>query len=257
MGLALITGASSGIGAELATQFARHGYDLVIAAEDDGIHAAAERLAETATDVVPVQVDLRTRAGVEELYRRATEGGRSLDAAALNAGVASSPDFVHSDLEDDLSVIDLNVRGTVVLAKLILRDMARRDTGKLLFTSSIVAMMPGSYQAIYGASKAFIQSLAAALQDELRNTGVTVTSLMPGPTDTDFFRRAGMENTLLSRHRTEDPAAVAEQGFHALMRGDRQVVAASPITKLTGIVLRLLPDPVKAAMDRVGARPRR
>lgn len=255
MGLALITGASSGIGYALAVQFARHGYDLVIAAEDDGIQAAADRLSRVGTDVVPVQVDLRTRAGVEQLYRRVADQGRPLDIAALNAGVGSSPNFVDSDLDDDLSVVDLNVRGAVLLAKFVLRDMERRNAGKVLFTSSIVSMMPGSYQAVYAASKAFIQSFAAALRDELRNTGVTVTSLMPGATDTAFFRRAGMENTFMARHLTESPADVAEQGFDALMRGDRQVVAASPVTKLSGVALRFLPDPVKGAIDRVLARP--
>ncbi len=255
MGLALVTGASSGIGFELAKRFAERGYDLVVAAEDEDIRAAATALSGSGTDVRPVRVDLRTPEGVEKLYGQTTEGGRQLDAAALNAGVGRGESFVDSDLSDQLSVVDLNVRSTVHLAKLLLADMARRDSGKLLFTSSIAAMMPGSYQTVYNASKSFIQSFAEALQDELRNTGVTVTSLMPGPTDTNFFRRAGLENTWMGRMRKDDPAKVAEQGFDALMRGDRKVVAESLTTKVMGIANRFLPDSVKAAADRVLAQP--
>lgn len=256
MGLALITGASSGIGFELATQFAEHGYDLVVAAEDDGIQAAATQLSGLGTDVRPVQVDLRYSNGVEELYRQATDGGRQLDAAALNAGMGAGKSFVDSDLDADLSIVDLNVRSNVHLAKLILLDMVRRDAGKLLFTSSIAAMMPGPYQSVYNASKSFIQSFAEALQDELRKTAITVTSLMPGPTDTNFFRRAGQaDNTRMGRMSKDDPATVAKQGFDALMSGERKVVAESLTTKIMGITNRLLPDSVKAAANRVLAKP--
>jgi uncharacterized protein len=256
MALALITGASSGIGLELAKQFAQHGFDLVIAAEDDGIHSAASELADFHTDVRPVQVDLRTADGVETLYRGTIDGGRQLDAAALNAGRGAGQSFVDSDLEDNLSIVDLNVRSTVHLSKLILPDMVRRNAGKLLFTSSIAATMPGPYQSVYNASKSFIQSFAEALQDELRRTGVTVTSLMPGPTDTNFFRRAGQaDNTRMGRMPKDDPAKVAMQGFEALMSGDRKVVAESLSTKLIGVTNRFLPDSVKAAANRVLAAP--
>ncbi len=256
MGLALITGASSGIGLQLAKQFAQHGYDLVIACDDDDVQAAAAELSGFNTEVTPVQVDLRTPDGVERLYRRATEGDRHLDAAALNAGVGTGRSFVDSTLEDNLSIVDLNVRSTVHLARLILPDMVHRDAGKVLFTSSIAAMMPGPYQSVYNASKSFIQSFAEALQDELRRTAVTVTSLMPGPTDTNFFRRAGQaDNTRIGRTPKDDPAKVARQGFEALMNGDRKVVAESLKTKIIGATNRLLPDSVKAAANRVLAEP--
>ena len=168
MGLAAITGASSGIGLELAKLFAQDGYNLVVAAEDDGIQAVAGTLSELGVDVRPVQIDLRTPEGVEKLYQQATAEGQ-LDAAALNAGVGQGGSFIDSDLDDNLDIIDLNVRSTVHLAKLILPDMVRRNTGKLLFTSSIAATMPGPYQSVYHASKSFVQSLAEALQDELRD----------------------------------------------------------------------------------------
>lgn len=253
--MALVTGASSGIGLEIAKQFAEHGYDLVVAAEDDDIHTAAATLSGPGTDVRAVQVDLRTPDGVEKLYQQATGDGRQLDAATLNAGVGRGESFVDSDLNDNLSVVDLNVRSTVHLSKLVLADMVPRGSGKLLYTSSIAAMMPGSYQAVYNASKSFIQSFAEALQDELRNTGVSVTSLLPGPTDTNFFRRAKLENTRMGRMPKDDPAEVAKQGFDALMRGDRKVVAESMTTKIMGVANRFLPDSVKAAADRVLAEP--
>lgn len=253
--LALITGASSGIGLELARQFAREGYDLVVAAEDDAIHDVPAALASYGVAVHPVQVDLRTAEGVEHLFSSATEGGRELSAAALNAGVGRGDMFLNSELEDDLSVVDLNVRSTVHLAKLVLRDMANRNRGRVLFTSSVASMMPGSYQTVYNASKSFVQSFVRALQDELRNTPITVTALLPGPTDTNFFDRAKLRGTPVGEMPKDDPAEVARQGYEALMRGDRQVVAESVMSKAMGAMLRVLPDPVKAAGNRLLSAP--
>jgi short-subunit dehydrogenase len=255
MALALITGASSGIGFELAKQFAQDGYDLVVAADDDEIHAAATTLKASGVDVAPVQVDLRKPKGVEKLYQQATAGGRHLDAAALNAGTGQGGKFVDAPLEAHLNIVDLNVRSTVHLAKLVLTDMASRDSGKLLLTSSVVSMMPGPYQSIYNASKSFVQSFAEALQDEMRDTGVTVTALLPGPVDTNFFNRSDQLNTLMGRIAKDDPAKVAEQGYQALKRGRGQVVASSLTSKLMGASNRILPDSVKSAANRLIARP--
>jgi uncharacterized protein len=249
--LALITGASSGIGFELARQFAQHGYDLVVAADDDGIHDVPKRLEEFGSAVQAVQVDLRTPDGVEHLFDSATGGGRRLSAAALNAGVGRGDMFLKSELSDDLSVVDLNVRSTVHLAKLVLREMANYGDGKVLFTSSVAAMMPGSYQAVYNASKSFVQSFAEALRDELRDSSITVTALMPGATDTNFFRRAQMIDTALGRMPKDDPAKVARRGFDALMRDDQKVVASSVMSKALGFSLRILPDRAKAVVNRV------
>ncbi|MCK0174023.1 MULTISPECIES: SDR family oxidoreductase [Mycobacteriaceae] len=255
--LALITGASSGIGLELAKSFARDGYDLVIAADEADIHVAAQQLSEYSVAVAPVEVDLRSAEGVVELYRTATAGGRALDAAALNAGVGRAGRFVDGNLDDDMSIIDLNVRSTVHLARLILGDMVDRGSGRVLFTSSTVAAIPGSHQSMYNASKSFVQNFAEALHDEMRDTGVTVTSLMPGPVDTRFFDRAKMRNTLLGAFLPkDDPADVARHGYEALMRGERRVVAASPMSKALGAVDMVLPDPVKARMNRLIAKPR-
>jgi short-subunit dehydrogenase len=254
-GTALVTGASSGIGFEVAKLFADDGYDLVIAADDEAIHASADKLASTGVRIQPVQVDLRSADEVGRLYRSAVGDGRRLAAAALNAGVGRAGPFVDGDLDTDLSIVDLNVRSTVHLAKLILVDMVGRGSGKVLFTSSISSTMPGSQQTIYNASKSFVQSFAEALHDEMRDSGVTVTSLMPGPTETNFFRRANMLDTVIGRMPKDDPADVAKQGYVALMRGDRKVVAASPLSKGVGLANRVLPDSVKAVASRLISTP--
>jgi short-subunit dehydrogenase len=250
-GLALVTGASSGIGFELAKLFAGDGYDLVVAADEDSIEFCADKLRAAGVDVRAVQVDLRKPEDVDRLYRTATGDGRPLAAAALNAGSGRVGPFIDGDLDDDLGIVDLNVRSTVQLAKLVLVDMARQGSGKVLFTSSIVAGMPGWNQSMYNASKSFVRSFAEALHDEMRATGVTVTSLMPGPTATNFFWRAGMSDTLLARMPKDDPARVARQGYDALMSGDRKVLAASLFSKAMGMTNWLLPDSVKSAVNRL------
>jgi uncharacterized protein len=254
--LAVVTGASSGIGRELAKQFAAHDFDLIIAAEDAELSDAAAELRTTGADVVPVQVDLTTPAGVEELYERVRGAGRPLDAIALNAGVGAGGAFAtDTALEDELRVIDLNVRSTVHLAKLVVGDMVARGAGRMLFTSSIAATMPGSFQAVYNASKSFVQSFALALRNELKDTGVTVTALMPGPTDTEFFERADMLDTKVGVSDKDDPADVARDGFEALMAGKERVVSASLSTRLQGRGSRFMPDKAKAEMHRRMAEP--
>ncbi|MBF6260324.1 SDR family NAD(P)-dependent oxidoreductase [Nocardia farcinica] len=249
--LALVTGASRGIGYELAREFADRGYDVVMAAEDTAIEAAADRIRRPGHEVRAVQVDLRTSEGVERLYSAATEDERPLDAVALNAGVGRGGAFTETDLADELSIVDLNVRSTVHLAKLVLGDMVRRDAGGLLFTSSVASMMPGARQAVYNASKAFVQSFAEALREEVRDTGVTVTALMPGPTDTDFFRRAGLLDTPVGRGPKEDPAKVARQGIEALLADKQKVIGGSLPTRAIATVTQVLPDSVKATANRL------
>ncbi|MGY1704915.1 SDR family NAD(P)-dependent oxidoreductase [Geodermatophilus sp. SYSU D00697] len=253
--LALVTGASSGIGLELARQFAGAGFDLVVNAEDAELTPAAEQLRAAGTTVQAVQADLRTAAGVEALWAAVQATGRPLTAAALNAGVGQGGPFVENELEDELEIIDLNVTSTVRLAKLVLRDMVARDEGRVLFTSSIASTMPGSFQAVYNASKSFVQSFAEALVEELADTGVTVTSLMPGPTDTGFFDRAQMQDTRIGAGEKDDPAQVAEQGFEALMKGEDEVVAGSLMTKVQGAASAVIPDRLKSKAHRQMAEP--
>ena len=253
--IAVVTGASSGIGLELARVFAEHDFDLLIAAEDAGIHAAAETLRSGGGPVEAEQVDLATREGVDRLYRRIRELGRPLDAIALNAGVGVGGPFVDNDLEDELRLIALNVTGVVQLAKYVIRDMVVRGEGRVLFTSSIAADIPAPFLAVYGASKAFELSFAEALRDELKDTGVTVTALQPGPTDTDFFRRARMQDTKVGTAKKDDPAEVARQGFEALMAGKDHVVAGSVMNRVQDAVAQVLPEPRKAALHRKQSEP--
>jgi uncharacterized protein len=254
--LAVVTGASTGIGFELAKQFAVNGFDLIVAAEDDAIAAAADELSALGARVEPEQVDLATSEGVERLQRRIAADGRPVDAAALNAGIGAGGTFAtDTDLADELRLIDLNVRSTVHLAKHLVRAMLARGEGRILFTSSIASTMPGTYQAVYNASKSFVQSFALALREELADTGVTVTSLMPGPTDTEFFERADMLDTRVGAGDKDDPADVAKDGFEALMEGKERVVSASLSTKLQGRGGRFMPDSVKAKLHGRMAEP--
>ncbi|MEV8509803.1 SDR family NAD(P)-dependent oxidoreductase [Actinoplanes sp. NPDC051475] len=254
---AVVTGASSGIGYELARQFADHGYDLLITAEDDGIEQAAAGLRRDGqNEVIAVRADLATYNGVEKLYEQLRETGRPVDALALNAGRGLGGDFTRdTDLREELNIIDVNVTSTVHLAKRVLPDMVARGSGRVLFTSSIASMMPGTYQAVYNASKSFVQSFAEAVRAELKDTGVTVTSLMPGPTDTNFFERADMMDTRVGAGEKDDPAQVAEQGFKALMKGEEKVVAGSLKTRVQGAASKIMPDRAKAEMHRKMAEP--
>ncbi|MFC4020078.1 SDR family NAD(P)-dependent oxidoreductase [Micromonospora sp. GCM10011542] len=255
--LAVVTGASSGIGYELAVQFAEHGFDLVVAAEDDGITAAAGKLRrDGGPRVQPVRVDLAREQDVEELAAAVAATGRPVDALALNAGRGAGGAFVGgTDLRDELEIVDLNVRSTVHLAKRLLPAMVERGAGRVLFTSSIASTMPGPFQAVYNASKSFVQSFAEALRNELKDTGVTVTSLMPGPTDTEFFDRADMQDTRVGSGKKDDPAKVAAQGFEALMKGDQTVTAGSLMNKVQTAAGKIVPDKLKSEQHRRMAEP--
>jgi short-subunit dehydrogenase len=249
--LAVVTGASSGIGFELAREFAEHGYDLLVAAEDEAIESAATSLRATGAHVAGVRVDLATPEGVETLAEHIRAAGRPVDAVAINAGVGVGGDFARdTDLDAELDLIDLNVRSTVHLAKRVLPAMVARGEGRVLFTSSIASTMPGPFQAVYSASKAFVQSFSHAIRNELKDTGVTVTALMPGPTETEFFDRAGMQDTKVGTQDKDDPADVARQGFKALMAGKDQVVAGSVRYKMMAAANRVTPEQVKATAHR-------
>lgn len=252
---AVVTGASSGIGYELAKQFARNGFDLLVTAEDTGIQKAAADFEALGVRVEAVQADLATSDGVDMLYRAIQQSGRAVDAIALNAGVGvGGGDFTETSLEKELRMIDLNVKSTVHLAKHVVKDMVARGEGRILFTSSIASAMPGPYESVYAATKAFVEHFSQALRNELKDTGVTVTALLPGPTETNFFHRAGMDNTKVGQAKKDDPKDVAEAGFKALMDGDDLVVAGG-MNKVQAALAKIMPEPLQAAMHGGMAQP--
>lgn len=252
---AVVTGASSGIGFELARLFAQDGYDLLVAAEDVGIEGAAEQLRAEGVMVEPVRVDLATRAGTEELCRRIDAAGRPVDACAINAGVGVGGAFLDNTLEDELRMIDLNVVSVVALAKHVLRGMVARDEGRVLFTSSIAAESPHPFLAVYAATKSFVQSFAEGIRNELKDTSVVVTALQPGATETNFFARAGMEDTPVAQGDKMDPARVAREGFTALMKGKDHVVSASRKEKVQVALGHVTPQTIQAEQTRKQTEP--
>lgn len=244
--LALVTGASTGIGRALTDEFVAHGFDVVAVAEEAAIHEAAAQANGSGGTVIPVQADLSTQSGVEEAWSALTSTGRPPAAVALNAGIGVNGRFDRTPLDDDLTLVDLNVRSTVHLAKLAARAMVSAGEGRILVTSSIAAVAPGPYHSTYAASKAFVHSFAEGIRVELRDTGVTVTSLMPGPTDTEFFSRADMEDTKIGQSDKDDPAEVAHQAYDALMAGRSSVVAGSFKNRIQAELGTHLPDALAA-----------
>jgi short-subunit dehydrogenase len=253
---AVVTGASSGIGLELAKEFARNGYDVLMTAEDAGLIDAASEVESLGTVVETCQADLATGQGVETLANRVASSGRPVDALALNAGVGVGGRFLETPLEGELRLIDLNVRSTVHLAKLLLPAMVQRGEGRVLITSSIAAVAATPYEAVYGASKAFGKSFAASLRNELKDAGITVTTLMPGPTETNFFHRAGMDDTQIgSSDKKADPAQVARQAYEALVAGKHEIVAGPITTKFEGTISKAMPEEITAAKHAKMAEP--
>lgn len=252
--LAVVTGASSGIGFELAKCFAEDGYDLIVVAEEDAIDGAAEQLMREGGAAQAVQADLATAAGVEAVWNAIQADGRPVLALAANAGRGLGDAFLNQNFNEIRYVIDTNVTGTLDLLQRVARDMQARNKGRILITGSIAGFIPGSYQAVYNGTKAFLDSFAAAMRNELKDTNVTVTCLMPGATETEFFDRADMLDTKVGTAKKNDPAYVARIGFDALMRGDAEVVSGWK-NKLQTLLASVAPSELLAEMHRRMAEP--
>lgn len=250
--LAIVTGASSGIGLELAAICAQEGFDLLLAADRPELQAAADRCRSLGADVTAVEADLATTDGVDRLW--AAAAGRPIDALLANAGHGLGRAFLDQEFADVRHVIDTNVTGTVYLVQLVGRAMRERGRGRILLTGSIAGFMPGTYQAVYNGTKAFVDSFSFALRAELKGTGVTVTCLMPGATETDFFERADMLDTKVGQGKKDDPADVARVGFDAMMRGDGDVVSGWK-NKLQSAIANVTPAGVLAEQHRRMAEP--
>jgi short-subunit dehydrogenase len=250
---AIVTGGSAGIGYELARQCVANGFDVLLAADEPQVHDAAQALSTDGADVQAVQADLATLDGVDTLY--AATNGRPVDALLANAGRGLGGAFIDQDFDQVRHVIDTNITGTIYLIQRVGRDMRDRGNGRILITGSIAGFMPGTFNAVYNGTKAFIDSFSFALRNELKDTSVTVTCLMPGPTDTNFFARAEMEDTQVGQSESkDDPAEVANVGFDAMMRGDGDVVSGWK-NKIQTSVASILPSGVVAEQHRRMAEP--
>jgi short-subunit dehydrogenase len=252
--LAIVTGASTGIGFELARCCVENGFDLVIAADEPEINQAANTFRNSGAAVEAVEADLATEEGVEKLYDAVKRMGRPVDALLANAGRGLGHGFLDEDFRKARHVIDTNITGTVYLVQKVGRDMRERGQGRILITGSIAGFMPGSFQAVYNGTKAFLNSFSWALRNELKDTGVTVTCLMPGPTETEFFERAEMQDTKVGQDEKDDPADVAKTGFAAMMRGDGDVVSGWK-NKLQTTAANVMPSSVLAEQHRKMAEP--
>jgi short-subunit dehydrogenase len=249
---AIVTGASTGIGLELARRCAEEGFDLLIAADEPEIEKAAASLRVLGRQVDAVQVDLATTEGVDKLY--AATKGRTVDALLANAGRGLGHAFLDQDFGKVRAVIDTNITGTVYLIHKIGNEMRRRNAGRILITGSIAGFAPGSFQAVYNGTKAFLNSFSFALREELRDTQVTVTCLMPGATETAFFQRAEMMDTKVGTTKKDDAADVAKTGFAAMMRGEGDVVSGFK-NKIQSAAANVIPAELLAKQHRKMAEP--
>ena len=250
--LAVVTGASTGIGFELARQCAKNNFDLIIVANEPEIETAAGRLRDSGATIETVNADLSKTDGVDKLMAKIN--GRPVDALLANAGRGLGHAFLDQDWKDVRYVIDTNVTGTVYLIQKVGREMRARGQGRILITGSIAGFMPGTYQAVYNATKAFLDSFSFALRAELKDSGVTVTCLMPGATETDFFERADLLDTKIGTTKKDDPAGVAEAGFKAMMNGDGDVVSGWH-NKLQSAIALITPSAILAEQHRKVAAP--
>ena len=250
--LAIVTGASTGIGHELAKCCARNGFDLLVAADEPAIHQAAAAFRALGVAVDSVEADLATTEGVDRLL--AAAGGRRVEALLANAGRGLGKGFLDQDFDEVRRVVDTNITGTLYLIQKVGRDMRARGGGRILITGSIAGFLPGTYQAVYNATKAFLDSFSFALRHEVKDQGVTVTCLMPGATETEFFERADMLDTKVGQSRKDDPADVAETGFKAMMRGDGDVVTGWH-NKLRTAIASITPAGILAEQHRKMAEP--
>lgn len=255
--LAVITGASSGIGFELARLAVADGFDVIVAADEPQIEDAATRLAQLAGNgatVTPVEVDLANFEGVDKLL--AATDGRPIDVLCANAGVGTGGAFLDQKTENWRHSIDTNVTGTVYLLQKVMREMVGRSSGKVLVTGSIAGYIPGSFNAVYNATKAFIDNFTDALRDELKDYhGVTLTTLKPGATDTLFFARAGMLDTEVGQDENKaDPAKVAKDGWTA-MRDGKDSITSGWFNKLQVAAAGVAPASAMAHLHRKMAEP--
>jgi len=251
-GLCVVTGASSGIGLELAKLAAKDGCDLILVADRDLTDGEAAARSSGASSVETIEADLATRDGLMKVM--AAIGERPVDVLMANAGHGQGQAFLDQQWADIAHVIHTNVTGTVALIHMIGQKMRARDAGRILVTGSIAGHMPGAFQLVYNSTKSFIDDFVVGLANELKETNVVITNLMPGVTDTEFFERAEMMDTQAGQQKKADPAKVAKDGYDALLDGDTQITSGF-MNKVQRIFADILPEGVVAQMHRRLAEP--
>jgi short-subunit dehydrogenase len=239
----LITGGTSGIGFELARIFANNGHNLIIVARDESeLSRIYREFTPLGVEVITISKDLFGKESAFELYNEVKEKGLTVDILVNDAGQGQYGEFAETDIYRELDIIQLNICSLVVLTKLFLKDMLQRGDGKILNLSSIASKAPGPLQSVYHGTKAFVQSFTEAVRNEVKDTGVTLTALLPGATDTDFFHKAEMEEAkIVQDGKLDDPVKVAKDGYEALMRGDDMVVSGFK-NKMNVAMSNILPD---------------
>lgn len=252
---ALVTGASSGIGYELARILARNGYNLIVVARDEQqLEKATRDFREFNVEVTPLVKDLFSEGAAAEIMEYTRSMGISVDILVNNAGQGEHGKFIETDLQRQLDIIRLNISSLVALTHYYLKDMVNRDEGKILQVGSEVSKMPMPLMAVYAATKSFVLSFTEALVNELEDTNVTMTLLMPGATDTDFFDKAGAEDTKVYREgKLESPETVAAAAYDALVKGSRRVIAAN--AKKNVAMAAVMPDNINAKNMRKQMEP--
>jgi len=245
---ALITGATEGIGYELARLFAQDGYNLVIVARTEkNLQETSKVLSkEFGIQVIPIAKDLFEPNAAFELYDEVHAKNVVVDVLVNDAGQGQFGLFIESDIRRQLEIIQLNVSSLTALTYLFAKDMAARNEGKILQLASIASELPGPWQAVYHATKAYVLSFTEALINELKDSGVTLTALQPGATDTDFFNKAEMQNSKILDTKLSDPVKVAKDGYEALMKGDDKIVSGFK-NKAMVASSNVIPDTMVAA----------
>jgi uncharacterized protein len=251
--LAVVTGASSGIGYNLARLAALEGFNLVAVSDEDRIKEAAKDFSKLGANVRAVEADLSTEKGVDAVYNAVQDLRQPVEALLANAGRTLGERFIDQDWREAKGVIDTNVTGTVHLVHKLGRVMRAGGKGGILITGSVEGVVPGTNQAVYNATKAFINSFAVALRHELEGSGVTVTCLLPGATDTEIFARGRVKDTALGHAPKSDPLKVAKTGFDAMMRGDETAVHGLS-NKIIAATVGLLPPDLSARLHGVAAQ---
>ncbi|MEJ7646385.1 MAG: SDR family oxidoreductase [Chryseolinea sp.] len=241
---ALVTGGTSGIGYQLSKLLAEDGYNLVLVARDESDlqRVASELATQYCIEAITISRDLFDPENAFSVYDEVKSKAIDIQILINDAGQGLYGEFITTDIRKELDIIQLNISSLVVLTKLFLKDMVERGSGKILNLSSIASKVPGPWQSVYHGTKAFVQSFTEAIRSEVKDSGVTITALLPGATATDFFNKADMNDAkIVKEGKLSDALDVARDGYKALMEGDDMIVSGIK-NKLQVAISGVIPD---------------